>query len=31
MSIKAYGAYSCDAPLEEMTFIRRKPGVKDIQ
>ena len=31
MSIKAYGAFRCDSPLETMTIERRAPGPKDVQ
>ena len=31
MSIKAYGAFRCDSPLETMTIERRVPGPKDVQ
>lgn len=31
MSVRAYGAYSCDNPLEPMVIERRQPGEKDIE
>ena len=31
MTIRAYGAFSCDNPLEPMTIERRPPGVRDVE
>lgn len=31
MSVKAYGAYTCDNPLEPIAITRRQPGAKDVQ
>ena len=31
MSVRAYGAYSCDNPLEPMVIERRQPGERDVE
>ncbi|MGV3548483.1 NAD(P)-dependent alcohol dehydrogenase [Rhizobium sp.] len=31
MSVKAYGAYTCDNPLEPIAIRRRQPGASDVQ
>lgn len=31
MTFRAYGAFSCDNPLEPMTIERRPPGVRDVE
>ena len=31
MSVKAYGAYAADKPLESMDISRRAPGPHDVQ
>src|SRR4051794_17375859 len=31
MTIKAYGAYAAEKPLEPMDIVRRKPGARDVQ
>lgn len=31
MTVKAYGAYAADKPLEAMDIVRREPGPRDVQ
>ena len=31
MTTRAYGAFTCDSPLEPMTISRRAPGPRDVQ